>query len=197
MPVLTKEMHRKIKRIIPIFEVTAVSASNQPANDSIEVVSNNAADTQTITLWGIDNSNVFQYATLTLTGTTAVKSTLSPNWKTLYGAFLGDRFGNISARATGTITIREDSGDAAITTIAAGKLSTGMMFFEVPGEDVTLENIAGNTWFNTLGVASTTGASGQLTGRMSINTMVGTDVKYLSIISDGTGSTAQVYVLEQ
>jgi hypothetical protein len=193
---LSKNKHRGFMRIIPIFEVGAVSTSNQPTNDSIEIVSDNAADTQEITIWGIDNSNVLQYVTVTLTGTTAKKSTLDPNWKTIYGAFLGDRFGNISTRATGTITIRKDTGDGAITTKTAGKLSTGMVFFETPGQDIVIENIIGKSWFNPLGVASTTGVSGQLDGRMSIEVTVPTTKKYISMISDSTGSTAQIYVLE-
>jgi hypothetical protein len=193
---LVKNQFRAIKRIIPIFEVTAVSTDNQPANDDVQVISDNAGDTQLITLFGVDNSDKFQYHTVTLNGVTAVDSVLNPKWKTIYGAFLGDKYGNISARATGTITIREKSVGAAITTIAATKLSTGEQFFYCPGEDIIIENIAGNTWFNALGGASTTGASGQVTGRMSIETAVPTAKEYISLISDGTGSTVQIYVME-
>jgi hypothetical protein len=193
---MEKILHREIQTIIPIFELTAISVSNQPANDDIQVVSSDAGDTQEITLFGIDNNDVFQYDTVTLDGTDAVDSVLSPKWKTLYGVFLGDRYGNISARATGTITIREKSGAQAIATIAAGKLSTGCLFFYAPGQDIVLENISGNTWFNTKGIASTTGASGQLTGRMSIDLLVPSAEEYISLISDGSGSTAQIYVLK-
>lgn len=196
MGTLVKTLHRAINRIIPIFELTAVSTSNQPANDDIQVVSDNAGDTQQITLFGIDNANIFQYHTITLNGTTAVDSVLNPKWKTLYGAFLGDRYGNISKRAVGTVTLKEKSGGLSIATIAAGKLSTGMLFFDVTGQDIILENISGNTWFNPKGVASTTGASGQVTGRMSVETVVLPQYKYVSLISDGSGSTMQIYVLE-
>jgi len=196
MSTLVKALHRAIKTIIPIFELTAISTSNQPANDDIQVISDNAGDTQIITLFGIDNSDVFQAKQLTLNGTTAVDSVLVPKWKTFYGAFLGDKYGNISARATGTITIREKSGGLAIATITAGKLSTGCLYFDVTGRDIIVENIAGNTWFNTKGVANIAGASGQLTGRMSAELLVLSEYKYISLISDGTGSTAQVYVLE-
>jgi hypothetical protein len=196
MSTLVKTLHRAIKTIIPIFELTAVSSSNQPANDDIQVISDSAGDTQSITLFGLDNADAFKYHTITLNGVTAVDSVLATKWKTLYGAFLGDRYGNISARAAGTITIREKSGAAAITTITAGKLSTGMLFFDVTGQDIVLENIAGNSWFNTKGAASTTGASGQITGRMSVETIVLSGYQYISLISDGTGSTMQAYVLE-
>ena len=187
--------HRELKRIIPIFEVTAVSGSNQPANDDIELISDSASDTQKITLLYYDNSDVLQQVTTTMNGTTQVVVTSTPKPKTLLGAFLGDEKGNISARAVGTITIREASANQTIATIAVGKLSTGMAHFIVKGEDVVIENIAGNTWFNVLGLASTTGASGQLTGRMSVEVTVSPE-KYLSLISDSTGSTVQVYVLK-
>lgn len=191
----TKIAHRAIDRIIPIFEITAVSASNQPANDDIQIVSDNAGDTQDITLFGVDNADAFKAHTVTLDGTTAVDSVLNPKWKTLYGAFLGDIYGNISKRAVGTITIKEKSGGQTIATIAAGKLSTGLLFFDVTGRDIVIENIAGNTWFNPKGAASTTGASGQLSGRMAVELLVKNEHQHISLISDSSGSTAQIYVL--
>jgi hypothetical protein len=194
---MIKEAFKQIKRIIPIFEVTAISASNQPANDDIQVVSDSTSDTQILTLQGIDNSDVFQSVAITLNGTTAVDSVLTTKWKTFYGAFLGDKYGNISSRAVGTITIKEKSGGATIATIAAGKLSTGSFRFYLGGQNVVLENISGNTFFNTLAQASTTGASGQLTGRMSLETKIPeSGTTYVSVISDSSGSTFQIYVLE-
>jgi hypothetical protein len=189
-----KQHFRAIKRVIPIFEVTAVSVTNQPTNDDIQVLSDNAADVQKVTIYGYDNADVLQFKELTLTGTTAVDSVIDPKWKIFLGAFLGDIKGNISARATGTITIREKTGGQPIATIAAGKLSTGTVFFYVPGEDIVIENISGNTWFNTKGVASTTGANGQLSGRMDFPVLV--EQEYVSLVSDNTGSIAQIYVLE-
>ena len=186
----------EVKKIIPIFELTAVSGSNQPANDDIQVISNSTSDTQKITLFGIDNSDAFQTKELTLNGTTAVDSVLNPKWKTLYGAFLGDIYGNISARAVGTITLREKSAAQTIATIAATKLSTGRLYFNLPGENIILENIAGNSWFNHLGIATTTGKCGQLTGRMAIQIIAESD-EYVSLISDGSGSTMQIYVLDK
>lgn len=184
---------KKIGLIIPIFEVTAYSGfTNQPANDDIEIVSSSASDTQQITVLFYDNSDVLQQVTTTLTGTTAVKIATTPKAKTVLGAFLGDKYGNISSRAVGTITIREDSGDLAITTIAVGKLGTGIQRFYLPGKDVVVENIAGNTWFNTSSVVSSiTGASVQMTGRM--NNEVNVD-SYLTLISDGSASTVQCMV---
>lgn len=195
MSALVKTMHRAIKTIIPIFEITAISTSNQPTNDDVQVVSDSASDTQIITLFGVDNADKFQVKQLTLNGVTAVDSILDPKWKTIYGAFLGDIYGNISKRAVGTITIKEKSGGQTISTITAGKLSTGSIFLKLGGQDITLENISGNTWFNTNEPALTTNASGQMSGRMSIDLLVKSE-KYLSLISDGSGSTAQIYVSE-
>lgn len=191
------ECFRTIKRIIPVFEITAISTTNQPANDDIQIVSDSASDTQKITLQGLDYNDVFQSVEVQLNGTSAVDSVIVPKWKTLYGAFLGDKYGIISSRAVGTITLKEKSGGLAIATIAAGKLSTGSFRFYLGGQSVAIENISGNTFFNPLGQASTTGASGQLTGRMAIETKIPeSGTTYISFISDGTGSTAQVYVLE-
>jgi hypothetical protein len=186
----SKEAYKQIDTIIPIFEVTAYSAfSNQPANDDIEIVSDSASDTQTITLLFYDNADVLHQVTTAVNGTNVVTVTSTVKPKTLLGVFLGDIYGSISARAVGTITIREASANATITTITAGKLSVGMQRFYMPGKDVVVENIAGNTWFNTLDyVASTAGKNLQMTGRMNAEINVG---KYLSLISDTTGSTVQ------
>ena len=190
----TSDAFNVIDYIIPITEITAVSITNQPANDGAEIVSSSASDTQKITLWGNTNGSTdIVYETITLTGTTAV-STIKTDWGTIYGAFLGDQYGLISSRAVGTITIREASADLAITTIAAGKLGTGQQRFSLAGRKIAIENILGVTYFNggnTL--ATTTGANAQLEARMTIPIVVDS---FLTIISDGTGSTAQIYVFK-
>lgn len=186
----TKETFHQVDYVIPIFEVTAYSGfTNQPANDDIEIVSSSASDTQQITVLFYDNSDVLQQVTTTLTGTTAVTIATTPKAKTVLGAFLGDKYGNISSRAVGTITLREASADATITTITAGKLATGVQRFYMPGKNVVLENIAGNTWFNSKDyISSTTGKDIQMTGRMNNETNIS---EYLTLISDTTGSTVQ------
>lgn len=95
--------------------------ANQPANDGIEVISNNSADTtQTITLYGTLNGagTVLVTETLTLTGATQVSSS-----HTDWGVLLAAR---LSASCAGTVTIREASGNAAITTITTGNLTAGI-----------------------------------------------------------------------
>lgn len=189
----TIESYKQIQSVIPITEVTAYSGfTNQPANDDIELISDSSSDTQLITLLYLDNSDVLQQVTTTMNGVTQVVVASAPKPKTLLGAFLGDKYGNISKRAVGTITIREASGNATITTITAGKLATGVQRFYMPGKNVTLENISGNTWFDSNNtIPSTTGAFGQMSGRMNMTLNV-TD--YLTLISDGSGSTAQIYI---
>ena len=83
-------MHRAIKTIIPVFDISTIPALNQPNNGDIQVLSDNSGDTQAITLYGIDNADVFKTHTIVLNGTSAVDSVLNPKWKYLYGAFLGD-----------------------------------------------------------------------------------------------------------
>ena len=88
--------------------------SNQPTNDGVEVVSQSASDTtQTVTVYGTTYlTSTVVSETITLTGVTAVAST-----KTDWGDILGVE---LSAACAGTITIREASGDLAITTITGG-----------------------------------------------------------------------------
>jgi len=95
--------------------------TNQPTNDGIEIVSSDNTDlTQTITLYGTLNgaATVLVTETLTLTGTTQLDSA-HLDWDVLLGA-------RLSAVCTGTITIREASANATITTIAPAALTAGI-----------------------------------------------------------------------
>lgn len=94
----------------------ATNFANQPANDGIEVVSSAAGDTtQTLTLVGTTTGGgVTVFETITLNGTTQVATTKT-NWGNLHLAIL-------SATTTGTVTIREASGNATIATISPGDL---------------------------------------------------------------------------
>jgi hypothetical protein len=201
MSVGISQIYNKVIRNIPIFEVTAALSTNQPTNDQFEIVSNSTSDTQKITVWYTDtgDTNTIKYETFTLNGTTAVGSA-STIVENVIGAFLGERYGDISKRAVGTITIRKKTGALAISTITAGKLSTGTPYFYLQGNNVKVENIAGNTWINSVKVnglvaaATSTGACTQLTGRMERERKVDS---FLSLVSDGTGSTVQIIVFEQ
>lgn len=194
--------YRQHFKVVPIFEVTTLSASNQPTGGVAKVVSDSASDTQKITIWGTktgQGTKIFAEE-LTLNGVTPVVSTTT-TWQKIYGAFLGDQFGTISSRAIGSITITNTGGDV-IYTIVATKLSIGCPFFNFGGRNIEVENISGNTWINAVKdkitelvePATTTGACAQMTGRMS---KLMKPIKDVSFISDGSGSTVQVIVLEE
>jgi hypothetical protein len=191
MPMLTKELFKKQKYIIPLFDVLQYSGfSNQPNDDEVEVVSNNAADTQLCTIWGTDTSDNYQYETVTLKGQTAVKTT--KKWKTVVGVFLGDVYGKNSVAATGTITIREASGDAQITTISATKRSTGNIRFLIRGLNITIFNASGNLYYNTI-EWPTADNSMTLTAKEKGYIRV---EDYITFHSDGTGAAVQIMVWE-
>lgn len=94
--------------------------TNQPANDGVEIVSASAADTtQSITLYGTTNgSDTVVAETVALNGTTVV-STVKTDWGVILGYTL-------SASCAGTVTVREASGNATISTITAGLTSRGV-----------------------------------------------------------------------
>ena len=180
--------------IIPMFDLLAWSGfANQPAGDGVEIVSDNAGDAGKITIFGTTHgTGAFAYETVTLNGVTAVP-TVKTDWGNIYGAFLGDIYGQNITPAVGTITLREASADQAITTIVATKISTGMVAFDLTGKQIILNVHSGNVWKRCGGVASTTtGFKLNLTGG-NIKEEKITSMLYL--ISDTTGATAQIEVL--
>lgn len=97
--------------------------TNQPSNDGVEVLSDDATDVnQTIVIYG------------TTTGTTTVVkeevslngTTFVPTVKTDWGNILGVEIAGNTPVAAGTVTVREASGDATITTISAGSRLAGI-----------------------------------------------------------------------
>lgn len=94
--------------------------TNQPANDGVEIVSASAADTtQTATVYGTTTAtDTVVKEIVALNGTTVV-STTKTDWGVILGVVL-------SASCAGTVTFREASGNATITTITTGNLSKGV-----------------------------------------------------------------------
>ena len=104
---------------------TGGNFANQPANDAVELVSSEAADTtQQVTIYGTTNGGdgTVVTETVTLTGDTPVTTT-----KVDWGLILGVE---MDAVATGTVTVQEASGDLAITTIAPAATSAGVVEVE-------------------------------------------------------------------
>lgn len=94
--------------------------TNQPANDGVEIVSSDAADTtQSATVYGTtQGTDTVVVETIALNGTTAV-STVKVDWGVILGV-------ELSASCAGTVTFREASGNATITTVTTGNLTKGI-----------------------------------------------------------------------
>lgn len=101
---------------------TAVGSAftNQPANDGVEIVSSDAADTtQTATVIGTTTgTDTVVVESVVLTG-----ATFAPTVKTDWGVILAVK---LSASCAGTVTFREASGNATIVTLATTVLSAGV-----------------------------------------------------------------------
>lgn len=103
-----------------IEDNVGVAFTNQPTNDGLEMVSADAADTtQTATAYytRTGQGDTVYTETKTINGTTQVSFTDTDIDKVLAV--------EKSAATAGTITFREASGNATITTLAAGTLSAG------------------------------------------------------------------------
>ena len=107
--------------IITIGSGVGLAFTNQPANDGLEIGSSSADDvTQSVTVYGTTTGTDTVVAeTIALTGTTFV-STVKTDW----GAILGYE---LDAACVGTVTLREASGNATVSTIAAGSLTKGIV----------------------------------------------------------------------
>jgi hypothetical protein len=93
--------------------------TNQPATDTVTVVSDSAEDTtQSITLIGVDSSGDYISETLELKGTTDV-DTASALWATVSAVIL-------DAACAGDVEVSENSEGAEIITLTAGELSAGI-----------------------------------------------------------------------
>ena len=113
-----------------ILAPTAGSAfTNQPANDGVEVLSDTAGDTgRTVDIYGTTyRTGTVVKETVTLAGATVVSTT-----KTDWGDILGVEAS--ATHATATVTIREASGNATITTIAAGATTSGVSNISPAGD---------------------------------------------------------------
>lgn len=100
-----------------------VAFTNQPANDGIELVSDAAGDTtQTITIVGTtQGTDTLVAETVTLNGTTQV-DTVKTDWGFILAAWVAS--GTLTAAST--VTIREASGNATVTTLTPTVTSRGV-----------------------------------------------------------------------
>jgi len=107
------------------YDIAAAQAGggfgNQPTEDGLEILSDNAADTtQTVTVYGTKTgaTTAVTSETITLKGTTAVATT-EVTWQNILGI-------EVSANHAGTITVREASGSATVIALATGTNSAGI-----------------------------------------------------------------------
>jgi hypothetical protein len=191
---ITSERYKTVDYIIPTFDVTAWSGfTNQPDGDKVEIVSNNANDTGLITIFGtVKTTGEFKHETVTLKGTTVV-STVEDDWDDIYGVFLGDVYGKNINAASGTITIREASGGQTITTLATGKISIGLVGFDMMGKNIRIRRITGNLYYKNGEPATTTNGHLLDSGEPYLN-VVNDGMFYL--ISDGSAATCKITVFK-
>lgn len=192
---LTIPKYKHQKYIIPLFQVGGAAFTNMPDGDAVEILSNSASDVNKITVFGTNKTTgLLKYETITMTGTNAV-TTVETDWGNVYGLFLGDIYGKNSTVAVGTITVREASGNAEITTFSAGVRSRGSQIFLLNGLDVIEHYISGNTWknANNTGVYPTVSNSFKFTAGMAKDEAIR---EYLYLLGDSSGSTVQIEVAE-
>ena len=186
-------LYKRPKLILPVMTVTNWSGfGHQPANDGVEIVSSSASDVCKCTIWGTTyGSNLVVSETVTLTGTDAVSLTKT-NWGNIIGVMLADKNGRYMTAAVGTITIREASGNAAITTITAGHYHSGMLILEIPGEEFDCSIFSGNLYWNPLAIATATNGI-----RVTSSNVVSSKTQNrVSFISDNTGASIQIVTVE-
>ena len=180
---------------IPLFQIGGAAFANMPANDGVEVISDNAGDVNKITIFGTTNATgALAWETVTMLGATQAP-TVKTDWGNVYGVFLGDIYGKNSTVALGNITIREASGNATIATLTAGVRSAGSQLFLLKGRDVIIHNISGNTWKNANNslVYPTTNNSLKLTADQIKEESIR---EFIYLLGDTTGSTMQIEVTE-
>jgi hypothetical protein len=188
-----EERYKRPETIVPLLTLTNWAGfGNQPANDAVEVVSNSASDVGDCTIWGTDFvTGALCYEKVILNGTTPV-STVKTNWRNIISIFLGRETGKNITAAVGTITVREASADQTITTIAAGAFHAGMLIIRCPGKNVEVGNFSGNLWWNNIKTAT---ASNGIKENGIVNITLSTK-EFISLISDNTGASVQVVVME-
>lgn len=101
---------------------TGLGFANQPNNDGLEMVSDDATDIgRIVTVWGTTTSTTQVVKELLVTNGTTQVTSAKTNWGYMLGAM-----GNV-AHPTAGLTLREASGNATITTIAATETLKGMV----------------------------------------------------------------------
>jgi hypothetical protein len=139
---------------VQIAEHAQGAFTNQPANDGVELVSSDAADTtQTVTVWYVRNGALTTLVSeaVALNGTTQVALT-----HTDVEYVLGVE---LSAACAGTVTVREASGNATITTLAPAATTSGLLNIATTYGYATVPDVYGDNGGST-GIVGLVGNDG-------------------------------------
>ena len=119
----------------------------------IELISDDAGDAQTVTVYGVDGSGDAVIEEIAVNGTSIVLST--SNYAEVHGA-------RISAAPTGTVTIRNLAAGTTITTLTPAILTRGLgICSDMPMSGSTLSVVAGGASTDSLTIVGRN-ASGQV-----------------------------------
>ena len=112
-----KAMNLCHSSILTVLTGTGANFGNQPASDTVDVVSNSALDDDgpVVTVYGTAADNSFLSEEYALNGTSAVEGTKT--FKNVCGVI-------IKGVTAGTVTVKKHSGGLTITTITAGTNKT-------------------------------------------------------------------------
>jgi len=123
--------------------------TNQPANDGLELVSDDNGDEMNVTIIGTTvSTDTVVVETIALTGTTQA-DTVKTDWGVILAV-------SIDEAPAGTVTIREASGNATVTTLTSAVLSRGInTVSSFTGNDHLLRLVASEASTKQLGIKGT------------------------------------------
>jgi hypothetical protein len=133
------------------FEITDLAA-----NDALEALSSNAADTMTLTLTGRNAAGAIVSETKALTGTTVVSFTVLATIKDFLKALL-------ASAAAGTITVRRAGAGATVCTLEPAVTKAIRLFYDSTSESGITLRYEKVYYKNTHGTLTLTSAAIKLT----------------------------------
>lgn len=137
MPILATDLKKYAAASMPendtansggaIDTATVIDVTDLAANDSLEALSTNAADTMSLTVFGRNAAGAIVSETKALTGTAVISfSTLGTIERFMKAA--------LASAAAGTVTIRRSAAGATIIALAPGKTSARRLFYDSASE---------------------------------------------------------------
>lgn len=160
-----------------------VEFTDLAANDDVEAVSDNVADTMTLTVTGRNGAGAIVSEAKALTGTTAVVfSTLGVLERFMKAV--------LASAAAGTITIRRSPAGATVATLAPGKLSTRRLFYDSASESAITTRYEKFFWKNEHASLTLNAAKVKLTADPAATIRIGLAVAKDDMVSVANRKTA-------